>query len=264
MLNFPVKEPILVVDIGNTNIVCALYQQGESIWTVRLGSDSLRSADEYFGILSSLLKVVSFDSIRYVALGSVVPELGRIWRHLFAKYSTAKVLEINALTPLGLKYKVDNPGFIGADLVANAFATWKKYHCNAIIIDLGTATTIQVLSEKGVFEGCIIAPGMKTGAANLFAKAAQLSELELVPPPVLLGTNTHDAVLSGIIHGHALMLESFICKLKQQYHDLAPLTTIVCGGLAGLIQPLIPSADIIDKSLTLDGFHLGLLATLQA
>jgi type III pantothenate kinase len=264
MLNFPVQEPILVVDIGNTNIVCAVYQQGKSVWSVRLQSDSQRTSDEYYNTLSGLMVDIPFHHIKYIALGSVVPELRRIWKHLFNKYSEAKLVEINGLSPLGLHYKVNNPGFIGADLVANAYGAWKKYQQNVIVIDMGTATTIQVVSDQGVFEGCIIAPGMKTGAANLFEKAAQLIELELVAPPVLLGTNTYDAVLSGIIHGHALMLESFVQNLKQQYADHSPILTIICGGMASLVQPLVPSADLIDKSLTLDGFHLALLALLQA
>ncbi|MDY0151356.1 MAG: type III pantothenate kinase [Candidatus Cloacimonas sp.] len=264
MRTFPIKEPILVVDIGNTNIVCALYQNGESLWSVRLQSDSKRTADEYYGALSCLIRDIAFESIRYVAMGSVVPELGRVWKHLFTRYSTAIVIEINALSPLGLQFKVPNPAFIGADLIANAYAAWKIYRQNAIIIDLGTATTIQVVSSTGLFDGCIIAPGMKTGALNLFEKATKISEIELVSPTCLLGTNTQDAVLSGIIYGHAYMLEAFVTQLKQQYFERSPMVTILCGGLANLIKPILPNADLIDKSLTLDGLHLALISLLQA
>ena len=104
---------------------------------------------------------------------------------------------------------------------------------------------------------------MKTGAANLFAKAAQLNELELIPPSSLLGSNTKDAVLSGIVYGHAFMLEGYITKLKKQYFDHSPLLTIITGGMAALVKPYIPSADIVDKSLTLDGFYLAFKALVQ-
>jgi type III pantothenate kinase len=258
MHEYSVSEPVLVVDIGNTNIVCAVYHQGNAIWTARLQSQRERTSDEYYSLISGLLKDIGLKDIAFVALGSVVPELTRIWRHLIAKYMTAVVYEVNGLSPLGISYKATSPQTVGADLVANAFAAWHKYQQNAIVIDLGTATTIQVISAKGVFEGAIIAPGMKTGAANLFTKAAQLSEVELVSPPVLLGRNTRDAVLSGVIHGHALMLEAFINKLKLQYFELNPIMTILCGGLAGLVKPMIPSANVIDKSLTLDGFYMAI------
>lgn len=258
MHEYSVSEPVLVVDIGNTNIVCAVFRKGEIIWTSRFQTQRDRTSDEYYSLLSGLMDVISPKDIPLVAFGSVVPELSRIWKHLISKYMKAQVYDINGTSPLGMKSKAQYPQSVGADLIANAYGAWKKYGQSAIIVDLGTATTIQLVSAKGVFEGAIIAPGMKTGAANLFNKAAQLHELELVSPTSLLGNNTHDAVLSGIVNGHALMVDSFVNKLKLQYFDLAPITTILCGGLAGLIMPMVSSADILDKNLTLEGFYMAL------
>ena len=258
MRRIKVKEAVLVVDIGNTNIVCAIYEHGKISWSVRLASDRMRPADEYYGLLCSMDKDSRLLGVKYVALGSVVPELTRIWKHLLAKYLPARVIDINGHSPLGIKYKVADPGFIGADLVANAYGAWKKNRQSAIIIDLGTATTIQVMNSKGIFEGAIIATGLKTGVANLFERAAQLSEFEMETPEVMLGTNTRDAVLSGVMNGHALMLEGFITKLKMQYFDLNPMLTILCGGMADLLKPLVPSADIVDKNLTTDGFYMAM------
>ncbi|MDD2228789.1 MAG: type III pantothenate kinase [Candidatus Cloacimonetes bacterium] len=256
MRKYSVSELVLVVDIGNTNIVCAIYQQGSAIWTSRFQTIRERTSDEYYSLLANLLQDIKLADINFVAFGSVVPELSRIWKHLIAKYMTAEIYDVNGLSPLGFTFKATSPQTIGADLIANAYAAWRKYQQNVIVIDLGTATTIQVISSAGVFEGAIIAPGLKTGASNLFSKAAQLYELELISPPALLGKNTHDAVLSGVVHGHALMLETFITKLKLQYIDYAPMLTILSGGMASLLKPLIASADIIDKNLTLDGFYM--------
>ncbi len=258
MRGLKVKAAVLVVDIGNTNIVCAIYEQGKLCWNVRLASERMRTADEYFTLLKTLDMEASLPKVEYVALGSVVPELSRIWKHLLAKYVPAKVIEINGHSPLGIVYKVPDPGFIGADLIANAYAAWKKNRQSCIVIDLGTATTIQVMNHKGIFEGAIIAPGLKTGVANLFERAAQLNEFEMEVPSVMLGTNTRDAVLSGVMNGHALMLEGFITMLKMQYFDLYPMLTILCGGMADLLKPLVPSADIVDKNLTTDGFYMAL------
>lgn len=259
MSQITAMESILVVDIGNTNIVCGIYQDGKMVWFARFFSSRNRTADEYYALFASLLKEIRLEDIRHIAMASVVPELTRIWGHLFAKYFSAPVTEISALSPLGIKYKTKDPSFIGADLVANAFGAWKKYQTNCIVVDLGTATTIQLISAKGVFEGSVIAPGLKTGATQLFEKAALLSEIEIIAPTTLLGSNTRDSLLSGIVSGHAYMLETFIQKLKLLYFDHRPISTIITGGIADLLKPMLPSVDIVDKTLTLDGLQLALL-----
>jgi len=156
----------MVVDIGNTNIVCAVYKSGQAVWSVRLTSNRMKTSDEYFAMLNSMMRNYhnsligngqensnnfSTDEIQYVALGSVVPELTRVWRHLFRKYFSATVYEIDGLSPLGLQYKIKDPSFIGADLVANAFAAWKKYKSSAIVIDLGNRYNY----SRSQLQGCI-------------------------------------------------------------------------------------------------------------
>lgn len=251
-----VDQAVLVVDIGNTNITCGIYQHEIMTWFARFFSSAHRTADEYFGLLNALLKDIPVQSIGQIALASVVPELTRIWQHLFQKYFTAEVWEINALCDLGLSYKVADPSFIGADLVMNAFAAWKKYGANCIVLDLGTATKVQFVTAEGGFEGTAIAPGLKTSADQLFDKAALLAQIEIVAPTALLGTNTRDALLSGIVQGHAFMLESYIGKIKQQYFERKDILTVLTGGISELVKPLIPSVDILDKTLTLDGLYL--------
>lgn len=251
-----VDKAVLVVDIGNTNITCGIYQNEIMTWFARFFSSANRTADEYYGLLSSLLKEIPVQSIGQIALASVVPELTRIWQHLFQKYFAAEVWEINALSPLGLTYKVADPSFIGADLVMNAFAAWKKYGSNCIVLDLGTATKVQFITAEGVFEGTAIIPGLKTSADQLFDKAALLAQIEIVAPTALLGTNTRDALLSGIVQGHAFLLESYIQKIKQQYFERKNILTVLTGGISELVKPLVPSVDILDKTLTLDGLYL--------
>ena len=246
----------LAVDIGNTNITCGIYQSGTLTWFARFFSSPNRTADEYFSLLKPLLQDISAGSIASIALASVVPELTRIWQHLFQKYLRAEVWELTALSVPGLSYKIPDPSFIGADLVANAYGAWQKYGSSCIILDLGTATKVQFVTGEGCFAGTAIAPGLKTGADQLFDKAALLSPIELTAPPVLLGTNTRDALLSGIVQGHAFMLENYVQRVKLHYFDHKDIRTILTGGIADLIKPLIPSAEVVDKTLTLDGIHL--------
>jgi type III pantothenate kinase len=250
------KETLFAVDIGNTNISCGVYLDGEMAWFGRLFSSTQRTADEYYSLLCPLLDRVPGMKISHIVFASVVPELTKIWQRLFQKYIPVPVTQINALSKLGLSFHVADPSFIGADLIANAFGAWKKYGTNCIIIDLGTATKVQLVSETGQFEGTAIAPGLKTSAEQLASKAAQLSQIEIAAPSVLFGTNTRDSMLSGIVHGHAFMLEAYIRKVKEQYCAGKKVVTVITGGIAELLVPLIPSIDVLDKTLTLDGLHL--------
>ncbi len=158
------------------------------------------------------------EKIVFVALGSVVPELTRIWLHLFQKYSAAQVIEINAYTDLGLKYMVPDPGFIGSDLVANAYCLEKIPH--QLSCHRSGHSHPANCDCRRAFVGTAIAPGLKTGASFLFENAALLSEIELSHPPATLGTNTKDALLSGIVSGHAMMLESYVARIKQEYPNM--------------------------------------------
>ena len=245
----------LVVDIGNTNITCGVYKNDTLVGLFRFYSTTNRTADEYYSLLSDLIRDYA-SGIEAITFSSVVPELSRIWQHLFRKFIDAPVLEINAASQLGLTYKVDDASIIGSDLVVNAYGAWCKYKTNCIIIDLGTATTIQFVTAEGSFEGVTIAPGMRSGAAHLLDKAALLSQIEISTPETLLGTNTKDALLSGIVNGHALMIEAFVQKIKLHYFERKEVKTILTGGIADLLMPLMKSVDYVDKTLTLDGIYL--------
>jgi len=255
------KSPVLIVDIGNTNIVCAVFYSGEVKDLCRLETDpdcSVESLHQQF-----LTALPRYCSIPFVALGSVVPLMTGVLKQMFARYSPARLYEINGLSPLGLGYVIENPAVVGADLVANAFAAWQLYQGSSLVVDLGTATTIQLINASGLYAGVVIAPGMKTAAAHLFEKAAQLSEVNLEAPGSILGNNTHDAMLSGIVRGHALMIHAFIDQISEGYAQWAPYRVILTGGLAGVIQPLMPDDYIYDAQLTLKGFYLALMRLIE-
>ena len=194
--------------------------------------------------------------VKKVAISSVVPELTRIFSHLINKYLKCDVEIVNAYSELGLEFPIEDPGFVGSDLVVNAFSAITKYKTNCIICDFGTATTIQLVGRDGRFFGTIIAPGVITSAKNLFDSTALLSNIQLKKPEHLLGTNTTDALLSGIITGNSFMLDGFIKALKKEYQHLRSIKTIATGGIAELICSNSKEIDIIDKNLTLDGLNL--------
>ncbi|MDD3535984.1 MAG: type III pantothenate kinase [Candidatus Cloacimonetes bacterium] len=248
------SSPILVMDIGNSSIVCAVFQEAKIIDSFRVPAVHTASSEEcYQSFLESGGSKSRFAS---VAIASVVPNLSSIYCQIFREKYQIKCVEIDALSPIGLDYLAPDRAAIGADLVANAFAAWKLYAANCIVIDAGTATTLQLITEKGLYAGVAIMPGLKSSADSLFAKAARLQAIELKLPSKLLGNNTTDALQSGIIRGHAFAIRAFVEQIQLEYAELQPLKLILCGGLADLLQPLLPKDFILDTSLTLKGIHL--------
>ncbi|HPF08754.1 MAG TPA: type III pantothenate kinase [Candidatus Cloacimonadota bacterium] len=251
-------SPVLIIDIGNTNIVCAVFINGAVYRTHRFETSSTRSVAEYHELFKAAMD--KYTDVKYVAIASVVPQVTGIIQKMFKQYSIAKVFEVNGLSALGLGYLIENPAVVGPDLVANAFAAWKMYEGSTIVIDLGTATTIQLISDSGLYAGVVICPGLKTAAANLFERAALLSEVKLKVPEELIGNNTQDALLSGIIRGHALMIKGFIEEIKAAYTQYSPYQVIITGGLCSVVKPLLPESYRLDEHLTLKGLYLALVS----
>ena len=251
------KNINMVVDIGNTNIVIGFYSNTEYQYSWRINTDKAKTEDEYFSIIKQLAdeQNLILSQINKVAISSVVPKITRVFSYLIKKYIKCDIEIVNAYCELGLKFPMEDPGFIGSDLIVNAFSAITKYKTNCIICDFGTATTIQLVGEDGFFFGTIIAPGVITSAKNLFDSTALLSNVQLEKPEHLLGTNTTDALLSGIITGNFLMLDGFIKAIKNEYIHLGSFKTIATGGIAELICQDSKEIDIIDVNLTLDGLN---------
>ncbi|MBT3169181.1 MAG: type III pantothenate kinase [Candidatus Cloacimonetes bacterium] len=253
------RERNFVVDIGNTNIVLGIYigQDSEYFW--RLKTDDTQTEDEYFSVINSLFADVSLsvNEIKNIAISSVVPTLTQIFSVMANKYFpeiSTKI--IDAKLDLGLSFAVENPDFIGADLLVNAFAAKEKYQTNCIICDFGTATTVQLIGADGYFYGTAIIPGVKTSAKNLFQIASQLSETELENPQNILGKSTKESLLSGIINGNLFMIDGFVRAIREKYGNLGEIKAIATGGLASTICENSREIDLIDVELTLDGLNL--------
>lgn len=253
-----VKKYNLAIDIGNTHIVIGVYYGSKIESTWRLNTVKSQTEDEFYSLIKVLLQnqSIATEQIETAAMASVVPRLTTTFLHLIRKYFVCKLINVNPYTELGLRFPMKDPGFIGADLIVNAFSAREKYHKNVIVCDFGTATTLQLIGSDGYFWGTIIAPGLITSSNNLFEKASLLSNIELRSPDSLLGITTKDALLTGIVTGAAVMIDGLIDKIKAEYAHLGEIITVATGGIADLVCEKATGIDLIDKSLTLDGLNL--------
>jgi len=249
----------LAIDVGNTNIVFGFFRGDELFHSFRLETDVDTDYNEYYEDIQYYSKksLVNQSDVRKVALSSVNPSLSDVFERLSnKKLKKSKFIEVTPFTNLEMKFPVEDPGYIGSDLIVNAFAAKEIYKENCIICDFGTATTFQLVGKDGFFFGTIIAPGIKTAAYSLFKNAALLEKIELENPNNILGTSTKDAILSGIVTGNAVMTDGIIDRIKTKYTELLNIKTIATGGLSSLIYNNSNEIDIMDEHLTLKGLNL--------
>lgn len=247
---------LLAIDIGNTNITLGLWDGREWRLQWRLRTIHDQTVDEYGIYLKMLLREVELvDEVDRVILSSVVPTLTSTFAAVCERYLQHEVLIVRPDQTAGIRVETENPAEVGADRVVNAVAAYHKYGGPAIIIDMGTATTLDFISADGALLGVIIVPGMKLAADALAGRAAQLSRVALEAPPTVLGRNTTQAIQSGLVYGYAALIEGLVARLRAEL-DTPQAQVIGTGGLIRLIYPHTNVIDQIDPWLTLTGLRL--------
>lgn len=250
------KDLLLAIDIGNSNIVFGANEYGDWKNHWRIQTDHLKTADEYEVIFRSLLDggKISNSDITQIVLSSVVPSLVRPFSEMLTSlFPKAGQIIVNPDIYNYLPVKVMNPYEIGADLVANAVAAFQKYGELTTVVDFGTALTFTTIGRNAEIKGVAIAPGLKTAVSALAGKTAQLPEIHLTPPPSVLGENTIHAIQSGIVFGFTGLIDSIIERTQEELHE--KLTVVATGGLSSVIAPLTKNIKIIEPLLTLDGLY---------
>ncbi len=247
---------LLCIDIGNTNLVFGIWdgKTWQARYRVRTVHDKM--ADEYAMMFKNLLHNSGFElkSVSRVVIGSGVPQLKAVFQDLFIRYVGVKPLILGPGIKTGLSIRIDNPGELGADLVADAVAAYDRFKKACIVVDFGTATTFSAVSAKGEFLGVAIAPGIEVAAEALASHAAQLPEVSLTPPPNAIGTNTVHSMQSGLIYGFLGMVERLICCIREELGNDAEV--IATGGLSKVFVPLTDSIEYVDDNLTLNGLRI--------
>ncbi|MGO5075820.1 type III pantothenate kinase [Clostridium sporogenes] len=250
---------ILVLDVGNTNIVLGIYKNKELIANWRLATDNKRTADEYGIQVIELFSHnnLSFSDIEGVIISSVVPNIMYSLEHMISKYFNIKPIIVGPGVKTGINIKYDNPKEVGADRIVNAVAAHEIYKKPLIIIDFGTATTFCSVTKEANYLGGTICPGIKISSDALFDKAAKLPRVELVKTPGVICKNTVASIQSGIIYGYAGQVDYIVSKMKKEMMALGEEEPFVVatGGFAKLISEEAKSIDEINAILTLEGLR---------
>ncbi|HEY0075600.1 MAG TPA: type III pantothenate kinase [Abditibacteriaceae bacterium] len=250
---------LLSLDIGNTNIVAGVFDGAHLRAQWRLSTQRDRTGDEFAVFLKIALenKGFAFADLRGVAISSVVPSLTPQAARFARDYIQCEPLVIGPDTDTGLINDYDRPREVGADRLVNGLAAWKKYGA-VVVVDLGTATTIDAVSHDGHYLGGAIAPGIGISTDALFQAAARLPRVEITAPPCALGTNTVHSMQSGIVFGYAGLIKELVarCSREVEARDGNKVTVLATGGLAELIAPLVDSIQHIEAELTLEGLRL--------
>ena len=248
---------VLVLDIGNTNIVVG-YMESESnvVFAERLSTDTKKTAVEHAVSIKNLLEIygLSSEHLEGAIISSVVPPITSVVKEAIFKVTGLEALVVGPGVKNGLHIKTDNPAQVGSDLIVDAVAAIHEYSVPLIIIDMGTATTISVVDEDKSYAGTIIIPGVNTSLEALVSGASQLSKISLEAPKRLVGKNTIESMKSGIIHGNAACLDGMIDRIEKELGK--PATVVATGGISNVIVPHCTHKIILDDVLLLKGLFL--------
>jgi len=249
---------ILAFDVGNTETTVALFD-GENIeahW--RITTNLSRTPDEFSMLIRSLLHSDSIDadSVTGSAICSVVPPVTEILGAACHDVTGTGPVFVDARANLPIRLEVDEPLTVGADRVANTLAASRIWKRDAIVVDLGTATTYDCITAQGAFIGGIIQPGIRTSAETLFRRTSQLAATELVPPRKVIGTRTDECIRSGVHYGAIDSIDGLVARVKAEWKEADPIV-LGTGGLAEALKPFCRSFDEVDPYLTLKGIRIG-------
>lgn len=251
---------LLTIDVGNTQTVIGLYRDGVQRHELadhwRLATNAARTSDELALLIGEFLSSGGYDwktDIGGVAISSGVPMVTFELRRMCERYLKIEPVVLGTGVKTGMAVLYDNPKEVGADRIANAVGAFDLYGGPTIVVDFGTATTFDVISESGEYLGGAIIPGIEISMDALFGRAAALRRVELVEPRSVIGKTTVESIQSGVIYGYSAMIDGMCDRIEEVVGDA---TVIATGGLADLISPVAESIEHIEPWLTLHGLRL--------
>ena len=245
---------LLVIDVGNTNIVLGVYRGDELVNSWRLATARERTADEY-GVIARQMVGESFvEALDGAIVSSVVPPLNAAIAEMTRKYFGAEPLFVEPGIKTGVAIHVDNPLEVGADRIVNCVAAHAQWGGPTVIVDFGTATTFDLVTAEAHYIGGVIAPGLNISAEALFARAARLPRVDIRRPDSVIGTNTVVNMQAGIYFGYLGLVDGILARMLREVPDIKRV--VATGGLATLFAGESEYIDEVDSELTLKGLKI--------
>ncbi|GIP45843.1 type III pantothenate kinase [Paenibacillus sp. J45TS6] len=247
---------ILVVDVGNSNIVLGIYKHRELLHHFRISTSRQSTVDEYGILIHSFFQMsgISTSEIEGIIISSVVPPLVNVLEEMCIKYVGKKPLIVGPGIKTGLNLRYENPREVGADRIVNAVAAIDQFNCPLVVVDFGTATTFDCIDGEGNYLGGAIVPGIGISTEALYQRASKLPRIELEKPKKVIGRNTIHAMQAGIIFGYAGQVDGIVERIKEEMK--ATPKVIATGGLAELIASETRTIEVVSPMLTLEGLRI--------
>ena len=248
---------ILVTDVGNTNMTMGVYEGEELRATFRIMTKTPRTSDEYGILITQLLtsKGIDVASLEGSIIASVVPDVMHSLTGGIVRYTKTTPLIVGPGVKTGIKIVTEDPRAIGADRIVDAVAAYEKYGGPVLVIDFGTATTYDLITEDGKFAAGITAPGIRISSEALWKQTAKLPNVEIKKPKSILAQETISSMQAGLMFGQIGQTEYIIKKVKEE-SGIQNLKVVATGGLGRTISDETDTIDIYDSSLTLDGLRI--------
>ncbi len=247
---------ILVIDVGNTNIVLGCFDGEKLVFKARLSTNISETVEEYAIKLNSLFSIKNIDADKFdgAIISSVVPALIDTMSEAVYIICGKKPMTVGPGIKTGFNIKIDNPGELGADMVVGTAGSIAKYPLPQIVCDLGTAITVSVIDKTAIYRGGAILCGIKTAYNALSNKTAQLPQINLTAPPKAIGTNTVDCMRTGAVYGTSAMIDGLVKRFEDELGEKA--TVILTGGFGEAIAKHCECNPIVDNDLLLDGLRI--------
>ncbi|MCF6461104.1 type III pantothenate kinase [Clostridium sp. Cult3] len=250
---------LLVIDVGNTNIVFGVFKGKKLLYDWRIATEKDRTSDEYGLLFEQIFKYHGLcpKDVEDVIISSVVPTLMHTLSAMSIKYFDREPIVVGPGVKTGMNIRYDNPREVGADRIVNAVAGYEKYGGPLIIVDFGTAITFCAISKGGDYLGGAITPGIKISSEALFLRTAKLPKVELSKPDTVIGKNTVNSIQSGLVYGYIGLVDYIIERMKEEMKEEGEVKTVIgTGGFSSLIASESRYINTIDKLLTLDGLRI--------
>jgi len=249
---------LLTVDVGNTNVTLGLYEGERLAHHFRLQTDPRRTVDEYGVLMKALLTNVGLSQARLTGacLCSVVPTITGTLEEALQAYFKVSTVTVGPGMKTGLPILCENPREVGADRIVNAVAGWERFHTAMVIVDFGTATTMDAVSAKGEYLGGAICPGVGISMDALFKNAAKLPRVDFQKPAKVIGRNTVSSMQSGLFWGYVGLVDGIVERMVKEFDAAPKVKVIATGGLARLVSGESRTIESVDEFLTLEGLRL--------